>query len=344
MWVHLAIFLLTAGIFIIWKTGRLHLEGMADKKSIQLFILVAICGNLLGLFLTATEGADIIYSRNTRIPRESSGTYTEDLQVSVDGNKAENFQVQIPEKETEENSESQEDSFTEETPEEARRKELQEVIEKYNREKADPDYYYLPDNWNGQTLQWKKKGDRSGTLLATMALFAAFAVMMKKARETQEELAKKSEQLLMDYPSLVMKFTLLVQAGMTARKAFQKIALDYLKWKPQKPRYAYEAIVTACHEMDSGVAELEAYRRFGQRCGQMKYKTFSTLLIQNLQKGSRRMADMLEQEAMEAWDERKRKARVLGEAAATKLLVPMILMMAVVMAIIMIPAFLSFYG
>ena len=53
---------------------------------------------------------------------------------------------------------------------------------------------------------------------------------------------------------------------------------------------------------------------------------------------------MLEQEAMEAWDERKRKARVLGEAAATKLLVPMILMMAVVMAIIMIPAFLSFYG
>ena len=52
----------------------------------------------------------------------------------------------------------------------------------------------------------------------------------------------------------------------------------------------------------------------------------------------------LEQEAMEAWDERKRKARVLGEAAATKLLIPMIMMLIVVMAIIMIPAFLSFYG
>ena len=76
----------------------------------------------------------------------------------------------------------------------------------------------------------------------------------------------------------------------------------------------------------------------------MKYKTFSTLLIQNLQKGSRRMADILEQEALEAWDERKRKARGLGEAAATKLLVPMVMMLAVVMAIIMIPAFLSFYG
>ena len=56
------------------------------------------------------------------------------------------------------------------------------------------------------------------------------------------------------------------------------------------------------------------------------------------------MADMLERESVEAWEERKRKARVLGEAAATKLLFPMMLMLIVVMAIVMIPAFLSFYG
>ena len=40
----------------------------------------------------------------------------------------------------------------------------------------------------------------------------------------------------------------------------------------------------------------------------------------------------------------REKARVLGEAAATKLLVPMIMMLIVVMAIVMIPAFMSFYG
>ena len=114
------------------------------------------------------------------------------------------------------------------------------------------------------------------------------------------------------------------------------MASDYMRSKPVKGHFAYEMIVLACREMDSGVAELEAYRRFGERCGQMKYKTFSTILIQNLQKGSRHMADHLEQEAMEAWDER--------EAAATKLLIPMIMMLIVVMAIIMIPAFLSFYG
>ena len=76
----------------------------------------------------------------------------------------------------------------------------------------------------------------------------------------------------------------------------------------------------------------------------MKYKTLSTLLIQNLQKGSRYLSDLLEKESVEAWEERKRKARVLGDTAATKLLFPMVLMLMVVMAVIMLPAFLSFYG
>ena len=92
-----------------------------------------------------------------------------------------------------------------------------------------------------------------------------------------------------------MKFTLLVQAGMTVRKAFQKISLDYGRKRKRNPRPAYEEIRIVCYEMESGVSESEAYRRFGERCGQAKYKTFATLLIQNLQKGSRQMADMLEE-------------------------------------------------
>ena len=66
--------------------------------------------------------------------------------------------------------------------------------------------------------------------------------------------------------------------------------------------------------------------------------------INSLDMGNTPFLEKLEKEALEAWDERKRKARVLGETAATKLLVPMVMMLAVVMAIIMIPAFLSFYG
>ena len=343
MWVHIAIFAVIAGIGLSRKAGWLHLDGLADSESVRLFLLVAVCGNLLGMLLTLTSGGSQVYTNGHRLEKEITGAYTEEFEVSVDGEDSEKFQIQVPEKESGEELLSEE-TEKEETPEESRKKELREAIEKYNEEKEDPDYYYLPDQWDGQKLIWQKSGDRTGSLLASLAFFAAFVVMLKKAKEQQEEMAKRAEQLLMDYPSLIMKFTLLIQAGMTARKVFQKMSTDYMRNRPKTGRYAYEAIIIMCHEMDSGIAELEAYRRFGERCGQMKYKTFSTILIQNLQKGSHRMADLLEKEALEAWDERKRKARVLGETAATKLLVPMVMMLAVVMAIIMIPAFLSFYG
>ncbi|MBU5482443.1 type II secretion system F family protein [Blautia sp. MSJ-19] len=343
MWVHLIIFGLVFGTVIVWKAGWLRLDGIADRESIRLFLMVAVCGNLLGMTLTFTSGRAEIYPEGYRLEKNPDAAYTENLEVTVDGGEPEDFAVQIPEKETEE-AQDEPETKTTESEEEQRQRELREVIEKYNLQKQDPDYYYLPDKWDGKSLQWQKNGDNTGTLLASLALFAAFVLLLKKAREQQEELAKRAEQLLMDYPSLIMKFTLLVQAGMTVRRAFQKISTDYMRSRHGTERFAYEAMITACHEMDSGVAEVEAYRRFGERCGQMKYKTFSTILVQNLQKGGHRMADLLEKEALEAWDERKRKARVLGETAATKLLVPMIMMLAVVMAIIMIPAFLSFYG
>ena len=262
--------------------------------------------------------------------------------VSVDGENKGTMYIQVPEKELEAQEEPQQDRKL--TRKEQAQKDLADAVARYNEQKNDPDYYYLPDKLDGKSLQWETPADTSGMLLTGLFLAAAMVILIMKGREEQVQLQKRYEELLMDYPGLIMKFTLLVQAGMTVRKAFQKISLDYSRKKKKKSRPAYDEIRVVCYEMESGVSESEAYRRFGERCGQAKYKTFATLLIQNLQKGSRQMADMLERESMEAWEERKRKARVLGEAAATKLLIPMIMMLLVVMAIVMIPAFASFYG
>lgn len=42
------------------------------------------------------------------------------------------------------------------------------------------------------------------------------------AREEQKARTKRYEELMMDYPGLIMKFTLLVQAGMTVRNTFRR--------------------------------------------------------------------------------------------------------------------------
>ena len=295
MWIHILIFMVILGVFLAGKMGRLPPEaGNPEEK--KLFIRIALTGNIIGMLLTFQSGGDKVYSSGYRMEKEETGAYEEKFKVSVDGEEAGSLYVQVPEKETEGSEEEPEIELSEE---QQREKELQDMIVQYNQKKNDPQYYYLPDKWNGKHLEWEQPKDKTGNLLSALGLAAAAAAVIAKKREEQNAQIKRREQMLMDYPGLIMKFTLLVQAGLTARKAFQKIALDYGKREDGKKREAYEEIRVACYEMDSGISEAEAYRRFGERCGQVKYKTLSTLLIQNLQKGSRYLADLLEKESVE---------------------------------------------
>ena len=338
MWIHIGIFAAIAFTFAGWKTGWLPGEELSDKKGRKTFLLLAAAGNLLGLMLT-------VQHMQTRVPEgyrmeKKGGSYDKEFLVTIDEGDAEPVTVEVPEKEEEEAVHETKSKVSEE---ELQRKEFLAMLARYNEEQGDEDYFYLPSEYEGKTYAWEFPSDTSGSLLAALFLVAAAASLVLKGREKQAAEEKRNEALLMDYPELIMKFTLLVQSGMTVRNAFGKIAADYGDRNDRLVRPAYEEIRSACREMDSGVLEAEAYYRFGERCGQVKYKTFATLLVQNLQKGSRHLSSLLERESREAWDERKRKARILGEAAATKLLFPMILMMMCVMAIVMIPALLSFY-
>ena len=55
---------------------------------------------------------------------------------------------------------------------------------------------------------------------------------------------------------------------------------------------------------------------------------FGALLSQNLRKGTKGLNDLLRLEAIQSFEERKARARRLGEEAGTKLLLPMFLMLA----------------
>ena len=64
-----------------------------------------------------------------------------------------------------------------------------------------------------------------------------------------------------------------------------------------------------------------------------------TLLSQNIRKGNKDLLLKLRQEAAVALEERKNRARKAGEEAGTKLLLPMMMMLCIVMVLIMIPAY-----
>ena len=205
------------------------------------------------------------------------------------------------------------------------------------------DSWQLPVEWEGERISWKKQVEDNSMLFWGMAAAAALCVFFFKDRDLHEQLTEKEKLMRWDYPLIVNKLVLYLGAGMTVRGSFGKIAGEYCRIKesggPKRP--AYEEIVYACHELETGTSEGTVYERFGKRTGLQEYVRLSTLLNQNLKKGSSTLLKRLREEAEKASREERNRQRKAGEEASTKLLVPMVIILAVVMTLVMIPAFSS---
>lgn len=228
---------------------------------------------------------------------------------------------------------------------ENRKQEILDEVAQRNSDGKDSSFY-LPEEIKGKQLKWMRVRSSNGFVIAFFTLLAAVILVAGKKREKDQKKEERQSQMMLDYPDILSKLILLLSAGMSMRKAFAKIALDYKKQRQYaqtaNSRYAYEELLTTYYEMERGVLEQEAYENMGKRCELAAYKTFSVLLVQNLRKGSSSMLEMMEREAETAFEDRKRRARVLGEKAATKLLFPMVGMLLIVFAVLLVPAFLSF--
>ena len=230
------------------------------------------------------------------------------------------------------------------TPAEKLRDDVEQAVDSENAPNAGDEKLLLPKEVDGRPVSWSLPDSSTGLMILIMGLLSSVLFLFSRIQNRGIELDKKRQQLMCDYPNVISYLVLLLNAGMSMRTAFARLALDYKKSIDGggKVKAGYEVIAEASAEMEKGVSEIDAYTHIGQNTPEIRYKTFSTLLVQNLRKGSRELTGILEREAAEAFEERKKQARILGEQAGTKLMFPMLLMLGVVLVILMVPAYLSF--
>ena len=92
-------------------------------------------------------------------------------------------------------------------------------------------------------------------------------------------------------------------------------------------------------EMENGISEAEAIRRFGIRCMMPEIKKFSATLIQGIQKGNSELSSMLQNQSAEIWNLRKQNVRRQGEKAASKLMIPIFMMFIGIIIMVVVPIF-----
>lgn len=149
-----------------------------------------------------------------------------------------------------------------------------------------------------------------------------------------DQLEQRRDDLLTDLPQMLSKLTLLVNSGMVMRDAWVKVAEG-------EDRILYQEMRITAQEMKNGVSDYEAYRNFADRCSIKEIRRFSSTMMQNLQKGNSEIAFFLKEMSNEMWEEKKHLVKRKGEAANSKLLIPIGMIFVGILIMIMVPAFMN---
>lgn len=171
-------------------------------------------------------------------------------------------------------------------------------------------------------------------IAALLGIVLSGLVMWYVEELLNDKLEEKREELLADMPQMLSKLTLLVNSGMVVREAWKKVA-------DGGERELYKEMQLTVQEMENGIAELEAYRNFADRCAIKQIRRFASTMIQNMQKGNSEISYFLKELSDEMWEEKKHLVKRKGEAANSKLLIPTAMIFIGILIMIMVPAFLN---
>ena len=146
----------------------------------------------------------------------------------------------------------------------------------------------------------------------------------------QDKLTARRQEIVLDLPQVLSKLTLLVNSGMVLRDAWKKVSIT-------GERTLYLEMQNTNLEMENGVMEIDAYRNFAERCNVKEVRKFTSLIIQNLNKGNEELAYFMKDLSDEMWEVKKNEVKQKGEKANSQLLLPMMMIFIGILLIIMVP-------
>lgn len=166
--------------------------------------------------------------------------------------------------------------------------------------------------------------------LCLFGLFAAGVAYYYADSKITDIMTTREEVITRDFPDMVSKMALLINAGMITREAWEQISYT-------GESVLYEEMKITTMDMQNGMSEIDAYIAFGNRCGVNFVKKFISMLVQNLSKGNKELVLFLKAESATCWEEKKHLVKRQGEAASNKLMIPLGMILVGIFVMILVP-------
>lgn len=203
----------------------------------------------------------------------------------------------------------------------------------------------LPTQIEGFSLQWSEKKEYITPQILVLEVISLLILGIYTKRKQHQDAQKQMEQMEWEYPDIVSQIALLLGAGMTTRQAWNRLAAQYRFKRNSKlleENMVYEAILRMNRRLAEGETERAAYQKFSEEIPAPCYRKLTRILLGNLEMGVHGIGIRLEEESRQAFEHKILQAKKRGEEVSTKMLVPLMIMMAIVMGIVMLPALIQF--
>ncbi|MCR4999541.1 MAG: type II secretion system F family protein [Lachnospiraceae bacterium] len=211
--------------------------------------------------------------------------------------------------------------------------ELNRSLQEAEESTRDSDAMELPSEIGDRKLTWIPKMEHTGLQLCLLGIGAVVAIGVAEKEEKKQAKQKLEKALQSDYPNIVNWLSLYVGAGISVKQAFAIIGKKATEEHP-----GYEAILRCSRAIADGKSEMAAYEDLSEYAPNKNYRKLSLLITHHIRKGSEDLMFQLEREAQAAFEQRKMQARIAGEEASTKLLIPMMGLLGIVLVVLIIPA------
>lgn len=220
------------------------------------------------------------------------------------------------------------------------KKSLQKKEQSLRKEKE----FALPSVIDGIQISKSAQGNSEWNIILLAGLLIG-GILTKRYYQVKSRAEKAKESCIEDFPLVVHLLSLYMGAGLSFAGALQRICTEYSKGMlttEGKKRYVFEQMQVARQQIQMGVSQKKACEQWGQRMNMEMYRKLSMILIQCLSKGNREVREYMEQMEEEAFRNQIDRIRKRGEEASSKMLLPMVLLMAAVMIMVMFPAIMQF--
>ena len=177
----------------------------------------------------------------------------------------------------------------------------------------------------------------AGTAILSIGTTLILVLVYAMYDELNDRLSKRRHAISKQFPNVASKLALLVTSGMIMDRAWKETAYS-------KETELYLEMQKTAQELDNLVSPEVAYGNFIARCNTKETTKLASAIMQNLSKGNAEIGRLLKDMAYEAWQERRRTAKVDAEKANSKLMIPTMLLFIAILVMLMVPIAMNFAG